>query len=195
VVERYLRTDQSVSGQAIKLVAAKPDAILIAGTGGPAVLPHTTLVDLGYKGKIYQTHGAATPDFIRLGGKKLEGAFMAASAMVVLDQIPDSNPSKKVAQGYIAAYEKLYGVKPATFGANVYDAGLLLQKAVPDAAKKAKPGTPEFRAALRDALESIRELVATQGVYNMSAQDHSGFDQRGRVMMTLKDGVWQLVAD
>ena len=195
VVERYLRTDQSVSGQAIKLVAAKPDAILIAGTGGPAVLPHTTLVDLGYKGKIYQTHGAATPDFIRLGGKKLEGAFMAASAMVVLDQVPDSNPSKKVAQGYIAAYEKLYGVKPATFGANVYDAGLLLQKAVPDAAKKAKPGTPEFRAALRDALESIRELVATQGVYNMSAQDHSGFDQRGRVMMTLKDGAWQLVAD
>ena len=195
VVERYLRTDQSVSGQAIKLVAAKPDAILIAGTGGPAVLPHTTLVDLGYKGKIYQTHGAATPDFIRLGGKKLEGAFMAASAMVVLDQIPDSNPSKKVAQGYIAAYEKLYGVKPATFGANVYDAGLLLQKAVPDAAKKAKPGTPEFRAALRDALESIRELVATQGVYNMSAQDHSGFDQRGRVMMTLKDGAWQLVTD
>jgi branched-chain amino acid transport system substrate-binding protein len=195
VVERYLRTDQSVSGQAIKLVAAKPDAILIAGTGGPAVLPHTTLVDLGYKGRIYQTHGAATPDFVRLGGKKLEGAFMAASAMVVLDQVPDGNPSKKVAQGYIAAYEKLHGVKPATFGANVFDAGLMLQKAVPEAAKKGRPGTPEFRAALRDALESIRELVATQGVYNMSAQDHSGFDQRGRVMMTLTDGAWRLVAD
>jgi branched-chain amino acid transport system substrate-binding protein len=195
VVERYLRTDQSVSGQAIKLVAAKPDAILIAGTGGPAVLPHTTLVDLGYKGKLYQTHGAATPDFVRLGGKKLEGAFMAASAMVVLDQVSDANPAKKVAQNYIAAYEKLHGVKPATFGANVFDAGLLLQKAVPEAAKKGKPGTPEFRAALRDALESIKELVGTQGVYNMSAQDHSGFDQRGRVMMTLTDGAWRLVAD
>ncbi|HTY02985.1 MAG TPA: ABC transporter substrate-binding protein [Rhodocyclaceae bacterium] len=194
-VERYLRTDQSVSGQAIKLIAAKPDAVLIAGTGGPAVLPHATLVDLGYKGKLYQTHGAATPDFIRLGGKKLEGAFMAASAMVVLDQMPDRNPSKKVAQNYIAAYEKIYGTKPATFGANVYDAGMLLQKAVPEAAKKARPGTPEFRAALRDALETIKELVATQGVYNMSAQDHSGFDQRGRVMMTLKDGAWQLVPD
>ncbi|MBK9955160.1 MAG: ABC transporter substrate-binding protein [Rhodocyclaceae bacterium] len=194
-VERYQRTDQSVSGQAIKLVAAKPDAILVAGTGGPAVLPHTTLVDLGYKGRIYQTHGAATPDFVRLGGGKLEGAFMAASAMVVLDQVPDSVPSKKVAQAYIAAYEKLHGTKPATFGANVFDAGLLLQKAVPEAMKKARPGTPEFRAALRDALESVRELVGTQGVYNMSAQDHSGFDQRGRVMMTLKDGAWQLLAD
>ena len=194
-VERYQRTDQSVSGQAIKLVAAKPDAILVAGTGGPAVLPHTTLVDLGYKGKIYQTHGAATPDFVRLGGKKLEGAFMAASAMVVLDQVPDSVPSKKVAQAYIAAYEKLHGTKPATFGANVFDAGLLLQKAVPEAMKTARPGTPEFRAALRDALESVRELVGTQGVYNMSAQDHSGFDQRGRVMMTLKDGAWQLLPE
>jgi branched-chain amino acid transport system substrate-binding protein len=194
-VERYQRTDQSVGGQAIKLVSAKPDAILIAGTGGPAVLPHTTLVDLGYKGRIYQTHGAATPDFVRLGGKKLEGAFMAASAMVVLDQVPDSMPSKKVAQAYVAAYEKLHGVKPATFGANVFDAGLLLQKAAPEAMKKAKPGTPEFRAALRDALESVRELVGTQGVYNMSVQDHSGFDQRGRVMMVLKDGVWQLLPD
>jgi branched-chain amino acid transport system substrate-binding protein len=194
-VERYLRTDQSVSGQAIKMVAAKPDAILIAGTGGPAVLPHTTLVDLGYKGKIYQTHGAATPDFIRLGGKKLEGAFMAASSMVVLDQVSDKDASKKVAQGYIAAYEKLHGNKPATFGANVYDAGLLLQKAAPEALKKGKPGTPEFRAALRDALENIKELVGTQGVYNMSTQDHSGFDRRGRVMMTLTDGTWRLLTD
>jgi branched-chain amino acid transport system substrate-binding protein len=194
-VERYLRTDQSVSGQAIKLVAAKPDAILVAGTGGPAVLPHATLVDLGYKGRIYQTHGAATPDFVRLGGKKLEGAFMAASGMVVLDQVSDKDPSKKVAQGYIAAYEKLYGARPATFGANVFDAGLLLRRAAPEALKKGKPGTPEFRAALRDALENVKEMVGTQGVYNMSAQDHSGFDRRGRVMMTITDGAWKLLPD
>lgn len=193
--ERYLRTDQSVTGQSLKLVAARPDAVLVAGTGGPAVLPHATLIDQGYKGRIYQTHGAATPDFIRLGGRKVEGALMAAGAMIVLDEIPNANPSKKVAQGYIAAYEKLYGSKPATFGANVYDAGLLLQKAVPEAAKKAKPGTPEFRSALRDALENVKELVGTQGVYTMTPEDHSGFDQRGRVMMQLKDGAWKLEAE
>ncbi|MEO6032548.1 MAG: branched-chain amino acid ABC transporter substrate-binding protein, partial [Burkholderiaceae bacterium] len=112
-----------------------------------------------------------------------------------LDQMPDSNPSKKVAADYIAAYQKLYGEKPATFGANVFDAGLLLQQAVPVAAKKAKPGTPEFRAALRDALENVHELVGTQGVYNMTPQDHAGFDKRGRVLMTLKNGAWQLLAE
>jgi len=194
-VERYLRTDQSVTGQAVKLLAAKPDAILVAGTGGPAVLPHTTLVDRGYKGQIYQTHGAATPDFIRLGGKKVEGAYMAASLMLVLGEIPDSHPSKKMAQGYIAAYERIHAAKPATFGANVYDAGLLLQKSVPEALKKGKPGTPEFRAGLRDALEQTKEFVATQGVYTMTPQDHSGFDARGRVLMTLKDGKWKLVPE
>jgi branched-chain amino acid transport system substrate-binding protein len=193
--ERFLRSDQSVTGQALKLIAAKPDAVLVAGAGGPTVLPHTTLADNGYKGRIYQTHGAAAPDFIRLGGKKVEGGFMAASLMLVLDEIPNSHPSKKTAQGYIDAYEKMYGAKPATFGANVYDAGLLLQRAVPEALKKAKPGTPEFRAALRDALEQTKELVGTQGVYNMTAQDHSGFDARGRVMMTLKDGTWHLIPD
>jgi len=193
--ERYLRTDNSVTGQTLKLIAAKPDAILVAGTGGPAVLPHATLVDQGYKGKIYQTHGAATPDFIRLGGKKVEGALMAAGAMIVLDEIPNSNPSRKVAQDYIAAYEKLYGNKPATFGANVYDAGLLLQKALPEAARKAKPGTQEFRSALRDALEGVKELVGTQGVYTMTPEDHSGFDRRGRVMMQLKEGNRKLEAE
>lgn len=193
--ERFLRSDQSVTGQAIKLISAKPDAVLVAAAGGPTVLPHVTLVDLGYKGRIYQTHGAASPDFIRLGGKKVEGGFMAASLMLVLDEMPASHPSKKVAQAYIDAYEKMYGAKPATFGANVFDAGLMLQQAVPVAAKKGKPGTPEFRSALRDALEQIKELVGTQGVYNMTAQDHSGFDARGRVMMTLKDGAWRLIPD
>ena len=193
--ERFQRSDQSVIGQAAKIIGANPDAVLVGAAGGPTVLPHTTLVERGYKGPIYQTHGAATPDFVRLGGKAVEGTVMAASLMLVLDQIPDANPSKKVAQDYIAAYEKQFGNKPATFGANVYDAGLLLQKAVPEAAKKGKPGTPEFRAALRDALEATHELVGTQGVYSMTAQDHSGFDKRGRVLMTLKNGAWQLIPE
>jgi branched-chain amino acid transport system substrate-binding protein len=192
--ERFQRSDQSVIGQAAKIIGANPDAVLVGAAGGSTVLPQTTLVERGYKGRVYQTHGAATPDFVRLGGKNVEGTVMAASLMLVLDQIADSNPSKKVAQDYIAAYEKLYGSKPATFGANVYDAGLLLQHAVPEAAKKAKPGTPEFRAALRDALENTKELVGTQGVYNMTPQDHAGFDKRGRVLMTLKNGAWQLLA-
>jgi len=193
--ERFQRSDQSVIGQAAKIIAANPDAVLVGAAGGPTVLPHTTLVERGYKGKIYQTHGAATPDFVRLGGKAVEGTVMAASLMLVLDEVPASNPAKKVALEYIGAYQKLYGSRPATFGANVYDAGLLLQHAVPEAAKKAKPGTPEFRAALRDALEATKELVGTQGVYNMTPQDHAGFDKRGRELMTLKNGAWTLIPD
>jgi branched-chain amino acid transport system substrate-binding protein len=189
--ERFARTDQSVIGQAAKIIAANPDAVLVGAAGGPTVLPQTTLVERGYKGQVYQTHGAATPDFVRLGGKTVEGTVMAASLMLVLDEVPDTNPAKKVAQTYIGAYEKMYGIRPATFGANVYDAGLLLQRTVPEAAKKGKPGTPEFRAALRDALEQTKELVGTQGVYNMTPQDHSGFDRRGRELMQLRHGVWQ----
>ena len=193
--ERYLRSDPSVTGQVAKLMAAKPDAVLVAAAGGPTVLPHVTLVDAGYKGRIYQTHGAASPAFLQMGGPKVEGAVLAASLMLVLPEISDSTPSKKVAQDYVAAYEKLYGNKPATFGANVYDAGLLLQRAIPEAAKRGKPGTPEFRAALRDALEGTKELVGTQGVYNMTPADHSGFDDRGRVLIVVKDGNWRLVKD
>lgn len=193
--ERFQRQDTSVTGQSLKLLAARPDAVLVAAPGSSAVLPQTTLFDQGYRGQMYQTHGAALPDFLKLGGKKVEGTILAASLMLVLDEIPDSHPSKAIAREYVTAYEKLNGSKPATFGANTYDAGLLLQKAIPVAATKAQPGTPEFRAALRDALEASHELAATQGVYNMTPTDHSGFDERGRELIQVKNGNWTLLAN
>lgn len=192
-VERYQRSDSSVTGQALKLLSAHPDAILIAGTGGAAALPQTTLFQQGYKGQFYQTHGAALPAFLKFAGKAAEGTILAAGLMLVLPEVPDSNPSKPIAEDYIRRYEAMYGERPATFGANVYDAGLLLEHAIPIAAKTAAPGTPEFRAALRDALEQTHELVATQGVYNMSPEDHSGFDERGRELITVKNGAWTLL--
>lgn len=191
--ERYQRSDSSVTGQALKVLAANPDAVLIAGTGAAAVLPAATLAGQGYKGRFYQTHGAALPAFLQLGGKDVEGTILAAGLMLVLPEIDDGNPSKKIAEDYTQRYTDMYKAPPATFGANVYDAGLLLERAVPVAAQAAKPGTKEFRAALRDALEQTRELVATQGVYTMSPDDHSGFDERGRELITVKDGEWRLV--
>ncbi|MGP0173444.1 ABC transporter substrate-binding protein [Pseudomonas sp. NCHU5208] len=191
--ERFQRQDTSVTGQSLKVLAARPDAVLVAAPGSSAVLPQTTLFDQGYRGQMYQTHGAALPDFLKLGGKKVEGTILAASLMLVLEQIPDSHPSKAIASEYVTAYEKLNGSKPATFGANTYDAGLLLQRAIPLAAAKAAPGTPEFRAALRDALESTHEFAATQGVYNMTPEDHSGFDERGRELIQVKNGTWTLL--
>jgi branched-chain amino acid transport system substrate-binding protein len=142
---------------------------------------------------MYQTHGAALPAFLQLGGNKVDGTILAASLMLVIDEVPDSHPSKAVARKYIDDYTRLNGKEPATFGANVYDAGLLLEKAIPLASQKARPGTAEFRAALRDALEQSRELAGTQGVYNMSPQDHSGFDTRGRELITVKNGQWALL--
>jgi len=188
--ESFQRRDTSLTAQGLKTIAARPDAVLIAAPGSSAVLPQTTLFDQGYKGKVYQTHGAALDEFLKLGGKKVEGTILTASGMLVLDEMPASNPTKAVASKYVADYEKMYGNKPATFGANVYDAGLLLQAAIPVALKKGKPGTAEFRSALRDAVEQTRELPATQGVYNMTAADHSGFDKRGRELITVKNGQW-----
>jgi branched-chain amino acid transport system substrate-binding protein len=193
--ERYARTDQSVTGQTLKLIAAKPDAVLIAAVGGPAVLPQATLFDQGYKGRVYQTHAVATDDFIKLGKEKVEGTVLAAGPMLVIDEIPDSNPTKKVAQGYIAAYEKQFGSKPATFGANTWDGGILLTRAIPVALKAGKPGTEAFRVALRDALEKERDVVGTQGVFNMSETNHNGMDERARVLVTVRDGKFRLMPE
>jgi len=169
--------------------------ILIAAVGGPAVLPQATLRDQGFRGTIYQTHAVATQDFISLGKDKVEGTVLAAGPMLVIDEIPDTNPTKKVAQNYIAAYEKQFGVRPATFGANTWDSGLLLERAIPVALKAGKPGTEAFRSALRNALESEREVVGTQGVFNITSSNHNGMDERARVLVTVKEGKFRLLPE
>jgi len=192
--ERYNRPDTSVVGQALKLLGAKPDAIFIGASGTPSALPQTTLVEKGYKGRIYQSHGSANMDYVRVGGKSVEGTVLPVGPVLVAEQLPDQHPSKKPALEYIKLYEAAYGAKSRnTFGAHAYDAYLLVRQAIPEALKKAKPGTPEFRMALRDALENIRELPASHGVFNMSAQNHNGFDERAVVLVKIEGGDWKLI--
>lgn len=190
--ERYNRTDTSVTGQVLKIVSAKPDAVLIAGSGTPAVLPQRALKERGYNGKFYQTHGVANNDFLRVGGKDVEGTFLPAGPVLVAAQLPANHPLKKSAQAYISKYEAAYGAgSVSTFGAHAWDAGKLMEAAATAALKKAKPGTVEFRVALRDALESVKELAGAHGVFNMSATDHLGLDQRARVMVKIEGGTWK----
>src|SRR5690606_41896008 len=186
--------DTSVTGQAVKIVSAKPDAVLVVASGTRSVLPQVTLQDRGFQGQIYQTHGTATKEFMRVGGKAVEGTIMPVGPVVVADQLPDSNPSKKLGLDYTERYEAKYGKGSlSAFGAQFYDAFLLFQNAVPDALKAAKPGTPEFRAALRDAIEKSKEVVATHGVYNMTPTDHFGTDERARGLITAKHGDWSRI--
>ena len=190
--ERYARSDTSVTGQTLKLIAAKPDAVLVAGSGTPAALPQKALKERGYAGKMYQTHGVANADFLRVGGKDLEGTFLPAGPVLVAEQLPTSNPVRKAALAYVVAYEAIYGKgSVSTFGAHAWDAGLLLTTALPIALKKAQPGTAEFRAALRDAIESLQEVPGTHGMFSLSPTDHLGLDQRARVMVKIENGAWK----
>jgi len=190
--ERFSRTDTAVTGQVLKLMGAKPDAVLIAGSGTPAALPQKTLKERGYTGKIYQTHGVANNDFLRVGGKDVEGTLLPAGPVLVADQLPASNPVRKSALEYIKAYEAANGKgSTSTFGGHSWDAGKLLQAAIPVALKAGQPGTPQFRAALRDALEGVKDVAGAHGIFNMSPQDHLGLDQRGRVMVKIENGAWK----
>ena len=191
--ERFARADTSVTGQILKILATNPDAVLIAGAGTPAALPQKTLKERGYKGAIYQTHGVANNDFLRVCGKDCEGTLLPSGPLLVAEQLPATNPVRASALAYKAAYEKAYGAGTvSTFGGHAWDAGLLMAAAVPEALKQGQPGTKEFRKGLRDAIENTRNLAGAHGIFNMSPIDHLGFDQRARVMVKIVDGKWKL---
>jgi len=194
--ERYNRTDASVTGQVLKIVGSNPDAVLIAGSGTPAALPAKTLKERGYKGKVYQTHGVANNDFLRVCGKDCEGELLPAGPILVTEQLPDSNPVKKSSETYKSAYEKAYGAGTlSTFGGHAWDAGQMLQRAIPEALKKGQPGTEAFREALRASLENLKDLPVSHGIMNTTTTDHNGLDDRARVMVEIVDGKWKLQND
>jgi branched-chain amino acid transport system substrate-binding protein len=191
--ERYAPKDTSVTGQVLKLIAARPDAIVVGASGTPAALPASALVEHGYKGRLYFNHGVANNDFLRVGGKDVEGAFVPASPVIVASQLPETHPAKKRAEEYIRVYEAAYGPgSVAAFGSYTWDACLELANAIPVALKTARPGTVEFRRALRDALENTKNLEVTNGAVNMSKTDHLGLDSRARVMVQIRNGKWVL---
>jgi branched-chain amino acid transport system substrate-binding protein len=191
--ERFNRTDTTVTGQILKILSAKPDAVLIGGAGTPAALPQKSLKEKGFKGLIYQTHGVANNDFLRVCGKDCEGTVLPTGPVLVAAQLPADNPVKKAAMEYVGKYEAAHGKgSVSAFGAYAWDAGLLLANAAPIALKKAQPGSVEFRRALREALEATKNVAGAHGVFNMSASDHLGLDQRARVMVTVQEGTWKL---
>jgi branched-chain amino acid transport system substrate-binding protein len=187
--ERFARPDTSVTGQVLKLIAANPDAILVGASGTAAALPQTELRDRGYKGLIYQTHGAASMDFIRIAGKAAEGVIMASGPVMSPETQPDTALTKKPGLALDTAYEAKYGPNSRSqFAGHSYDAFEVLKRVIPTALKTAKPGTPEFREAIRQAFLTEREIPASQGVYNFTEKDRYGLDDRSRIILTVKDG-------
>ena len=195
--ERYNRTDTSVTGQILRILAKRPDAVLIGASGTPAVLPQRTLKERGYQGLIYQTHGVANPDFLRVGGRDVEGTFLPAGPILVAEQLPSTFPSKRVALDYIQRYEARYGIGSySTFGAHAWDAWLILRPALERALKKADPekDLAAFRSALRDEIEVTKGLVATHGVFSFSREDHLGLRfEDAAVMVQVVSGGWKLI--
>jgi len=191
--ERFARTATSVTPKAPRRTSANPDAMLIVASGSGAAMPHMAVVDRGYKGKIYQTHAAATQDLMRVGGKAVEGSFVVSGPAVIAEQLPDSHPSKKLAVDFVQKYEKAYGANSRNqFAGHSYDAQVVLEKILPGALKKAKPGTPEFRAALRDGMETMGRTIFSHGVMNWTASDHWGYTNETGVMLKVVDGKFKV---
>jgi branched-chain amino acid transport system substrate-binding protein len=192
-VERFARGDTSVTAQALKLAQANPDAMLIVASGSGAAMPHKAMIERGYKGKIYQTHAAATRDLMRVGGKDVEGAYVVSGTAIIPEQLPAGNRSKPLAADFVSKYEKVYGAGNRNqFAGHAYDAMVVLQKAVPVALKKARPGTREFRAAIRDAVENMGETVVSHGILNYTKDNHWGFTTDTGVILKVVNGDWKV---
>jgi branched-chain amino acid transport system substrate-binding protein len=192
--ERYARADTSVTGQILKIVSTQPDAVITGGSGTPGALPYLALADRGYKGGLYGTHALINPDFVRVGGAAVEGLIAPTGPVIVAEQLPDSNPTKKISLAFRDVYQKTNNAPTSdAFSAYSFDAWLVFIDAAKRAMQKAQPGTPEFREALRDALVSTKDVVGTHGVYNFQPGSYFGVDERARVLVQLQKGQWKLL--
>lgn len=192
--ERFGRADTSVAGQVMKIVAATPDAVVVGGSGSPAATPQIALIERGFRKPIYHNPGTVNQAFIQTGKAAAEGAIAPTGPLIVAEDLPASFPTKAVSLDFVKRYESLFGAGSRNgFAGYTYDGILLLDAAAAVALKKAKPGTAEFRAALREALENVKNLVGTHGVYDITPANHNGQDERSRVLVHVVKGEWRLL--
>jgi branched-chain amino acid transport system substrate-binding protein len=193
--ERYARSDSSVTAQVLRVLATRPDAIMLGGTGTPGALPVIALSERGYKGPLYGNHGLISADFLRLAGKAANGIICPTGPVTAAEQLPPDNPIQKVALVFREVFEKANGEAPTdSFSSYSFDGWLVFVDAAKRAiATGAKPGSPEFRAALRHALFTSKEVVGTQGVYTYTPVDRHGVDNRSRILVQIEDGKYKLL--
>jgi len=192
--ERYARADTSVAGQTLKIIAARPEAVITGGAGTPGALPYLALAERGYKGGLYGTHALINPDFIRVGGQAVEGLIAPTGPVIVSEQLPDSNPTKKVSLVFREVHQKANGTPTSdAFSGYSFDGWLVFLDAAKRALQKAQPGTAEFREAFKEAMLTTKDIVGTHGVYNYKAGSFYGVDERARVLVQLQKGKWQLL--
>ena len=155
-------------------------------------MPHIALAERGYKGPVYATPGVFNQDFLRIGGKSLEDTVGVTGPIGAHDQLPASNPIKKVSEDFIKKYEDINGKGSwNSFAAFAYDGNLVLTEAIQQALKKGKPGTPEFRKAIRDELRNVKELAGTNGIYHFPEGSSYGVDDRSVILVQVKNGQWK----
>jgi branched-chain amino acid transport system substrate-binding protein len=193
--ERFARADTSVEAQVLKVMAAHPDVVFVGASGTPAAMPQITLRERGYAGLIYQSHGVTSREFLRVGGKGVEGALIPVGPVLVAEQLPASHPTRAHSVAFVRNFESHFGANSvSTFAGATWDAWELVQGGIVAAERSgAAPGTAAFRNALRDGIEKTSGLVGVSGVYTMSAQDHAGYDPAAIVLIKVENSQWKLV--
>ena len=191
--ERFGLADVAATGQTIRLISGKPDAVLIAGISTTAAMPHKALKERGYAGPIFQTYGSLNNEFLKVGGRDVEGTVMAASSkFLLLNELPDADPVKQRMVRVVKPYEAAFGRGSAvSYIMSLDDARQIaaygIEKAVQE---KKKPGTTEFRKAVRDAIENSKNLQLSQSSLSFSPTNHTNIDRDSVTLLTVKSGTW-----
>jgi branched-chain amino acid transport system substrate-binding protein len=189
--ERYARTDTSVTAQALKVIATRPDAILDGGSATQAALPLLELRKLGFKGPFFGTPSLLNRDFIRIGAQAAEGVQVSAGPVIVTAQLPDSHFAKQIGTTFHDVFRKENGADADDgFSGYAFDAWLIFLKAADAALTRAEPGTQEFRQALMEAIYANHDVAGVHAVYNFTPKSYYGVDERSLVVVKLANGNW-----
>jgi branched-chain amino acid transport system substrate-binding protein len=185
--ETYGAADTDMTAQLTKIRQnAQVQAVLNAGFGqGPAIVTKNYR-QIGMTLPLYQSHGVASKEYIKLAGEAAEGVRLPAAALLVADKLADSDPQKPVVAHYAREYQARFKSDVSTFGGHAYDGLMLAIEAI------RKAGSTD-KAKVRDALESLKGYVGTGGIVNLSAADHMGLDLSAFRMLEVRKGEWALV--
>ena len=180
VSDVYEKEATDLSSVVTKIKAADVQAVVNWSIEPAQSILAKNMRQLGLAIPLFQSHGFGNIRYVKAAGAAAEGIIFPAGRLLVADRLPDTHPQKALLQQYAREYQARFKEEASTFGGHAYDSFLILAKAVETAGAD--------RAKLPAAIEGLKDLVGTAGIFSFSATDHNGLDRGAFEMLTVKDG-------
>ena len=175
--QTYEPADTDFAAQLTKIKAAGAEGVIVYDATVTSALVARQMKAMGINVPWTGPYGIIGPANVQAAGEAFNGLVVPAPKVYVVNELADSDPQKKVAQQFYAAFKKSTGKDADPVGMHGWDGVMVLADA---------------RAKVRDAVEGLKNFPAVVSLLTLSPTDHEGMPPNWMALVQVNNGKFSI---